>query len=465
MRGNQASFIASHRKLLDNLSHKYAPYFDDYRGAVEEAILHASDPHQKRLLRVDALVDLTESGKLFDLLWFTRGKWAECKFKNDEIAKPRKKPRCVVDMHVPASLEGFRFAKFFKTAQATEIIYYRGFTIEFIPRPAAQALASVFDKLIRPPGRGYFCYFSDDSCVAYWHEGGVYRANVDISGCDRSHTDSLFAGLLMITPESTRADMLQLIEQCHVNIRIYSNRVRNDRKTYVELEPQKYTLYSGTTITTIANNFANLLIALAIAEHKITDDIHTCIAEAAMLAGYIVTVESADEPEKLQFLKYSPCLDIDRNYWPVLNLGVLLRSSGQCKRDLPGRGCITQRSLVFQSAFLKGLYPYTSSPFIESLKAASVYETTVRNERTRSIADVQVSKILAFKTAHATNDQIHFFTDAEIFKRYALDGFEVSELQEFGRKAGPRMRFAGTSIHKILQIDYGLGCPYYGVEE
>lgn len=194
----QADFISEHMSILDKLRCLYAPTFADWSGWRQECIDHVDDPHDKRQLRQNALQDLIDNNDFSKRMWM---KTALYKMKRDEIGKPGKKPRMIVDLGVAASLQGFRYAKLMKNAMADEILEYKGGTIEFCPKPNPDKLAKIFAKLRDPPGKFYFVYFSDDSCYAVNTPNGVQRFNVDIKSCDASHTASLFEALWAITPD------------------------------------------------------------------------------------------------------------------------------------------------------------------------------------------------------------------------------------------------------------------------
>jgi len=112
------------------------------------------------------------------------------------------------------------------------------------------------------------------------------------------------------------------------------------------------TLFSGSVLTTLVNNVANLLIARSVYERRCT----TCaeIVAAAADVGYVVTMDECDKFENMQFLKHSPFVNDDGVVLPFVNLGVLLRSLGQCNGDLPGtrNDDLRSRAQKFTSGYL-----------------------------------------------------------------------------------------------------------------
>ena len=436
----QRGFIASHLHVLRHMCQLYAPHFSSYTNMDIESDMHHYDPHPKRDLRRQAWQEISESGVRYQKLWLKRVIY---KMKKNEIAKPGKVPRMIGDLGPAASLQGFRVTKFLKIAQSSEPLEYLGGTIEFIATPNPFTLKRVFQNLLEPPGRFYMAYFSDDSCLSVRRkDGGVDTYNVDISKCDASHTEALFDALEEITPEIARDDVHRLTEQCGLPIEIRSV---SDRRMRVILKPKHKLLYSGSTLTTAINNLANTLLGVSFAEgdYDGPDDIHA----AARRVGYVVTLTMCTRPEDIQFLKHSPVYDAHGELHPLLNLGVLLRLSGTCNGDLPGRGPIKERAQAFQASLLAGAYPYTSFTVLRNLALGS----GPRN----SLTDKTVAKMLEYKVVES--DKYPFFEpDPEsLYRRYKLKPKDIVDLEALTRH-GFESHFNGRAIDKILKIDYGL---------
>lgn len=365
---NQQTFYLGHESVRETLKLAYLRYFDGFSSPEEEMLLHAGDPHIKKALREQAREEIIEAGTEHAIGRNWCPKTCTWKLKSFEDAKPGKYPRCIVDLTVPASLYGFRLFDCLKQAMSSESLFYKGGEIEFIKSPDPFSLESAFKKLLNPPGRFYFCYFSDDACLSIRVNGEVWFFNLDISSCDASHSDAQFRALLDITPDRLKKWMKQLMKQCKSNLC-----VRNPEKykEYVKFKLLRYMLLSGWTGTTAINGLANVSIACAIADYDISNP--GDIALAARVAGYVVTGGETPlpHPEQLQFLKHSPMLDKDGVYRPVLNFGVMLRCSGRTHGDLPGRGPIEPRAWAFQRGLLRGAYPRTSFEALRAMQAAA----------------------------------------------------------------------------------------------
>lgn len=366
LQAEQEDYILKHTNFITDLQLSYHQSFDDYTNMIDECEEHHADPHQKKELRIAARGDLIGENLYFDNTWMQLGRSTEYKLKTMEVAKPGKIPRLIGDLGVHASLQGFRLTYFMKKAMANNPIHINGGIIQYCPSPDPFCLEEVFHNLIDPPGRFYFVLFSDDSCLAYRHGDKILRFNVDISSCDASHTESLFNALRALFPSLLQPEVDKLIDQCRAPITVYD---RNVKRRKVKLEPKTPRLYSGSTLTTIINNVANILIA-----HSISNSTITCavdVIKAAARTGYIVTCEDCDDWHKLQFLKHSPVRCSDGVVRPLLNIGVLLRLSGRCKGDLPGskKTPLEVRAKTFQASLLRGAYPKASFTLIDRMKA------------------------------------------------------------------------------------------------
>lgn len=401
----------------------------------EEIEDHYKDPHPKALLRRQAFEEMGANGEWSRRL-FLKSVWY--KLKREEIAKPGKYPRAIGDLGVAASLQGFRATELLKESMANNDVQVNGGTIRFVKTPDPTVLQDVFEKLINPPGKFYFVYFSDDSCYSIRRDDGrVDVYNVDISSCDSSHTEALFEALYEVAPFAVRDTIRRLIEQCQLPMRLQSI----DREHTVLLKPCGPVLYSGSTLTTLINNLANLAIALAV-----TSDTNRAIEEAAASVGYVITLEKCKQPEDIQFLKCSPVATAD-GWKSVLNLGVLLRLSGICKGDLPGRGDVKVRAAKFQGQLLHG---YMTHMRLKELDA-------MRRRFPIKDSDIFIKKAVEKELGNKMSTTEEFSVElSAVLKRYDLSETETADVEEFFR-ADLGQALGGDGLDKILKKDYGLG--------
>jgi len=439
---NQRRFVLANFEEIDSLYFSVCrDNFGDYLGMLEECRLHHADPHPKKQLRQQAYCELLESGMIHQRLWLKNVRY---KLKKDEIAKAGKYGRMIGDLGVAASLQGFRLTKFMKEVQTRRFHLFGGIA-QFIATPRPSELHRVFDHMRSPEGLFYFAMFSDDSVLAVRDRGAVRWYNLDISGCDSSHGDIIFQSLLHLVPRQHMDDLLRLIEQCALPIVVSSS----DNRHKVKLRPKHPTLYSGSTLTTTINNWANFLIIFAIA--KIGDFSPQGIVTSARLCGYFLTVDVCETFEDVQFLKNSPVLDTEGVYRPMPNLGILLRSTGVCRGDLPGRKStpLSERGRLFQASLLQGMYPRIHCTLLDSMKSVA-----------GPYSDALVQKVLDsglnYKIVHESSYPVFRVNDDDLYRRYRLTPHEIAELNSVLGTATFGDHVSTTGGSKILFKDYEL---------
>jgi len=446
MQNNQREFISANPDIEAAVAAVVKYGLDEYTTMIEECLEHYDDPHIKRNERINAVADMVAENLFEKDLWYLEKGGTLYKFKKFEIGKTGKPGRMIGALGCPASLQGFRLTSFLKYALAETDLEYKGGTIHFCPAPGAAILENVFQNLIEPEGRFYFAYFSDDSCLSIrTRDGRLLRCNLDISSCDASHTGALFELLQRVTPERSRDEMRRLIEQCRTPITIVD---LADGKNKVVLQPHDYRLYSGSTLTTLINNLANVLIACAIAQADIMS--YEDITTAAQSVGYIVTIDECDDLHKFQFLKHSPVYDTEGRLRALLNPGVLFRLMGTCKGDLPGASSepFIDRASRFQAGLLQGAYPRVRTPLIDALKAnVAAYSPC---EKVQSIVREELKwKVDPEAEAFAV-------APAEVWARYDLLPVEVAELECDLARCKIGDHYQSDATEKVLKRDYGL---------
>jgi hypothetical protein len=344
------------------------------------------------------------------------------------------------------SLQGFRATELLKYAMAREDIPVNGGHIRYMMKPHPDELRAAFAELYAPRGTFFCVVHSDDATLAVRVGGKVHWYNVDISSCDTSHGPSMFEAYLSIAEGEICRTLEKLVDQCRLPIKVQSV---EDPKKKVVLAPRNGApvMGSGTTLTTSLNTLATMTLIKAA-----TDDGATFTREDIMRraqhAGYFVTCQNCEVFEDVQFLKHSPVED--NGIWqPVLNLGVLLRASGQCHGDLPGRKTtpLMERARQFQAALLQGMYPRLKTPFIDNMKAAvagtTSEEALLRVERTIEHKVVDAGEIISVSTR-------------SLFRRYRLDQVEILDILEFAHSP-VGYHYCSSGVDKILRKDYELG--------
>jgi hypothetical protein len=466
---NQKRFLAEHQGFLHDIRKMLEPDFEDWAGAEEECRQHYDDPHPKRELRIQAYNELIHGegknyrdGNLFSRLWLRKVIY---KMKKNEFAKPLKMPRMIGDLGVAASLQGFRLTDVYKQAVAKNDVHYGNMRMHFCKAPTSDELRAAFLNLIDPPMgcKYYFVFFSDDSALSIRHaDGSISTYNLDIKGCDGSHTSAIFEALVTTTPEKAQEDMQVLIDQCKLPIIIYfkgepETTDENDEDAHrpsLMLQPldaltgeKGPRLYSGSTITTILNGLACQLGAVCVQEEDAETEEE--ITAAFAKAGYQMSIDKCQDYSDIQFLKNSPVYDITGQLQPLLNLGVLLRTSGTCTGDLPGtkKQTFEQRYNEYMGSVLNGMYPGISFPLIDRMRQWTANPT----ER----SDKVTAKMFEYK--HVFDGQATF-TAKEVYRRYKLTDLQICELDEDFASNGYGWYYASHGATRILKKDYGLSC-------
>lgn len=362
---------------LDSLTSFFRSFDDSFSEFVHpfDAMQdHVTDPHEKRELRIQAYEEMQLDGKFEDHNGTQSRSTVKAKMKGAEKAKAKptnpvneKWPRMVFDLGVDASLLGTVLLGCVKEGMSSADFIYRNARICFCKSPSPWQLAILFRRLIEPEYDLEFVCFSDDATLAIRIDGRVVWVNTDISQADASYTPALFEQACRVLPTHCQPTFRRLIKQCKLPFKIRSC---FDPKIYAVFAPLLPVLYSGSTLTTFINTLANFNIAMAFADAYLTIRRPEDLVGIARRAGFIITVDTCEFPEDIQFLKHSPVLDTDGEWQPLLNLGVLLRASGMCMGDLPGRGDLVDRAIKFQRGLLRGAYPYATFPLLDRFWSA-----------------------------------------------------------------------------------------------
>lgn len=416
-------------------------YWED--DMFEDARIMTLIPHMKRRLRVECHKDIYDSGDVGKPVW-TFGGTMTLKMKVGEYAKPpseKKYPRVICDLGCPNSLMAGMYAKRLKAFVAENEFLIHNTSVSFISTPDPKVVARSFELLRDSSTKRTMIIFSDDSCISIRKDGVVKFFNMDISSCDSSHTEALLN--LMFDCSYAPVEIMAAIRaQAFSNARIKSV----DNKYSCTLRVLEFYLQSGISITTILNNFAQFLIAYAL---EMADAIDSAgVIAAAANAGYIVTLEECNKIEDLQFLKMSPTFNTDGELTASLNLGVILRASGNCKHELPGQGSWVDRATQQQTALMTGLFSGIDYPPLEKLNPG-VPITGVTDIRGISGALDRMLEVEGMVKEK--------YLRSDIYRRYDLSDWEIDELEEY-----IALSEFGTTVYcsaatKILQKDYGLG--------
>jgi hypothetical protein len=422
-------------------------WFADFGCMDEELIKYAERPHPKRKLRLRALKSILDSGDLFHR---TLNRRVTGKVKRAELAKNGKATRLINDLTCEGSLLAGFVADQLKQAMAQ---FTSGQFFQFIKSPNLDLLKTTFDKLMDPEGDMFFPFFFDDSCVSIRCLDGLFMANVDISSCDGSHGKVVFDLLRYVTRTDSRLFRYVdgAIKQCEMNLTLVAGTGQK-----VILKPNAPTLYSGSTLTTLINNFANIAIAHSIKSRLHHDlmrsDCEELIRLAAESAGYIVTVQVCDTYHGLQFLKHSPCKTACGAIVPVLNLGVIMRSLGCCWGDLPPYP-VEAKLLGRKLTFAERAYLYNTSQ-VQCYKNGATHSfLAALRKRFHHDRDIVYTPDSFTVDSISGDFSAYVVDDSELAIRYNVSPEDFRELSESIEHDAMINIVASRAV---LSLDYGL---------
>jgi len=410
----------------------------------------AHKAHKKRKMRVrNHLVSNFEG-----IVHSTHAERVAYMIKPMEELPADKYMRAIGDLGVAASARAAYFIDYVKEIM-TESYYVDDVECVFISGPRPDDLRDAFSKLLQPPGCGYFCFFSDDSCFSYRCMDGIFTCNMDIKAADGSNFKPIFSFLKEVMDVDARfaESIEQVFLQCWLPARV---RNPEDFSEYIDLVPTgDPVLYSGSTLTTLINNVANLMIILAILKDINSSpltkaQLRVVIERAAESAGYTVTCDICEIPEDIQFLKYSVSV-IDDEVVPYLNLGAWMLKFGSFDGDLPGSDKISvlQKSIMFNSDVVKGRLRSGNHIIADAFKTMIVGETLVGLD---DRYDDKIKDIVA-KSEGSLTTRIPL---DRIAARYGCDPVEIEELASLIVEAGQGDLVHHPVLSTIFQRDYGI---------
>jgi len=408
--------------------------------------------HKKRPARVQARDEVDMMGKLHHLWDFLKTFNVSGCVKAMEWAKWAKVPRLFVSCGEYSILAAGHVMDIIKSCYG--IVEVDGCQAEFIKEPSQENIKHVFSELIYGTQNIYMAYFSDDSCVAITtKEGCRYMCNMDIKGCDSSHTQSIFTLMLQLVESVpwVHECIRWAIKQCEAPIVIKSYSLFRD--LVVILEPVAPVLYSGSVLTTAINNNAELVMFSSMVDRYNAEgppkysDCRAFIRECAEISGYNVTIEGDECPEQLQFLKHSPSIE-DGDIKPFLNLGVVLRMFGSCFGDLPGRGPWERRAWLWNRGLVMGLVHSGLDAFLHGVR--DFYDVAGQHTVSKDLS-TRLGKIFDERLVCGSVGA----SGESIARRYGLEYWEIAELFDMlcTHETGRVIETRATRV--IFDMDYG----------
>ncbi len=419
--------------------------------------LWLNQPHSKRKLRQSC----HKNNELYLGELDSLKKPINGKLKPGEIIASAGKARMIADLGVGNTQVTACQIGYIKTAM--EVPYHLGpHEVRYVGSPDHDVLTDVFKWLIHPNASGglRMCYFSDDCSFSATCSDGVLMANGDISQCDGSHRSGLFRlvkQFLQYDPRGTKTEGYDSYERA---FSLLSNKfvVRNahdlsEKYVYEFNEPK---LYSGSTLTTVMNNFATLAMFMSFTRlvpdtTKVTKkECAAAYIRAAEAVGYIVKCSVCTFPEELQFLKHFPCRGSDGEFHAIMSLGTYMKGFGRVYGDLPStfgtsKIPLVDRFINFNREVVIGRRNWGNH---EVNRAFELGCSLTEHTEPSAIRVGQIDKSIGgFRSVE--------FSLAQLATRYRCSTDELAELVSCIRSAGVGSVVKLPIVKKIYDLDYG----------
>jgi hypothetical protein len=448
IRFNQRTWCRTNGEILTKAMQESFGNFLWETTMIEAAEWVKSQPHEKRAAREMAWLKINEQGTIGQPVWCKFTIW---KMKLDEWAKPGKLPRNIANMSVENSLQGVVWCEDAKHHISGKPLKYQGNECLFLVDPSPESVTTALVDLWHSPKPVSMLIFSDDAVLKIQNENVKRVYNIDFSSNDCCKGRELL--MLMFTilncPTEVRTALwtqmlnnVKLYDVTHYDIRLYLS----------VLEPYMPT---GITATTLINTFSHFMTFIQLVHALIyilqvddEDEIQYRIIKMGEEYGHKLTLDKCERIEHMQFLKQSLILGVDGNYHATLNLGVIIRATGVCRQDLPGRGPIAERAQDFQHTLMHGLLHGFEYPPLQKLQPPGKL--------------IKMKYEDAFGAARYTMKAttVNRFERENFYKRYeTVTDADIYEFEEMCSQSGFGTVMYCQLINKVLQKDYGLQCP------
>jgi hypothetical protein len=405
----------------------------------------AQESDQKRAMRVRIASDIRKGLESTEISKHERKAQGKLKF---EIAKPGKYSRLFISLGLKAVTVCGHAIKYFKSCMAKPYITNK-LHLEFIATPRLDKLREAFMHCLAPTKQLVVYVFSDDMMFSCRTSTGVQFGEADISSCDGSITEAIFHKLIQwSTVDSyTHQAMKLAVDQVYWPVSIANP---NNRKQRVKLKPLQPCLYSGTSITTLADTWGSSTIALAwlakIDELHNSSDLSGTMQRIAEDAGFKITCDVRHQPEELTFLKHSPAFNTNGDLEAVLNLGVVLRSFGRKKSNFSAaRTGVAAAARNLNSGIVAGLKHAGNHPVMEQFR--------------RFYPPNNAPRYFNYMLSYIEGQQLGTCTLEAITKRYSMPVEEQELMMTHLRTMRPCHVLRSKWVDRILAFDYGYTPP------
>jgi len=445
---NQSTLLRRYRNIL----HRYKEHFESHiiRGDPEATYtewLLATHPKKKLRMKTDA-----------EFLKFT-GKprtmtHVSYKLKNYELLADGKK-RAIGDLGAENTQDSAHDIPSIKTAMSHPFVH-NNLTTEYVKTASHENLTRVLGGLLNTePNQIYFVFSSDDSCVGAGCKDGSVYFNGDVRACDGSHRTAFFnliEQFLTLTDGLDNAhatSVRRAMEYLKLPLVMRNPEEYREKVTYIF---NTMRLYSGSTLTTTINNFANLFISFALERrapnpsNMTKEQFKHAYIMAGEDVGYLLKVDSCEFPEDLMFLKHFPSV-VDGIVVPVVALGTWIRGFGTFVGDLPGKQSdgIINRAKAFVNDVVVSRDNWGNHKIRDSFQHLRCHHTVVMTGNAYREA-------LTSRSIGRTNIRV---SDESILRRYRISNSELDELCSLISASNVGTVICDRTAHKMYMKDYG----------
>jgi len=278
----------------------------------------------------------------------------------------------------------------------------------------------------------------------------------DISSCDMSNRDAVFDACRYLFKDHPciYEVMDRNAKQCKLPLHVFVPGTK--KKIKIKFKPAWHIEFSGSTLTTLLNNIANVSIGHSVwwscvVKNRPATPLN--MQRAAAEAGYKITVEERDTPESFTLLKHFPWFNGTR-WVSSFSVAPFLRGFGTCDYDLPTRSVtgkklntIDARVNAWNSTVVAGYIHSGLQIFTQELK--KLYNSF---DRVRLPGDLSKH----FNLGKRESTPIECYA-----RRYSVSVGLIQDFIDTLKEAKPLCVIHHEFINRVNQMDYGLAAQSF----
>lgn len=407
---------------------------------VEMLYRNVEIPHPKRAARRAAKQLLDDYGLTHcTKSTFIQLGYVVANFKKDEAAKPKKYGRLTIDMSTAASLLGYIIkpiiSSFGNHPDNDDLVCAHGRCLSLV-NTHRSCLRRLFHRLLH---ENMFLFKGDDGLFSIMCRTGRLFIETDLASCDITQGPAVVYYLLEITPIEFRPVMLQLINQLRAPVKYGRG------KTSMKFTPVDVCEYSGSVLTTLLNNVANLCIGTQIMsiDYSAMSELEakTSLNSTLKHCGWNVTYHIASCFQQCTFLKHNPVFTDAGEVDAITNLGVMLRAIGRKCGDFPGSGDFFVRGYMFCCALVQSMKHCGNHDVLKAL------QTRFNGPGCAMTPEIEKFKMFL-------GEDIGYIPLEQLALRYSLDVRDLEYM--IGMILCGEWNVDCPAVRRIMDLDYGM---------